>query len=183
MDAVEALITRVSPAELAGPAPSAQQLDTLLAAAVAAPDHGKLRPWRFIIIEGDARVRLGELMAGSLKRREPETAEARLDFERKKALRAPLIIVVAAAVQENPKVPDVEQIVAAGAAAQNLIVAAHALGLGAFWRTGAIAYDPAVKAGLGLAASDAIVGLIYVGSVGRPGQPRQSSASAVTRRL
>jgi nitroreductase len=183
MDAVEALITRVSPAELVEPGPTAQQLDRILAAAVAAPDHGRIRPWRFVVVEGEGRSRLGEIMARSLQRREPETPAARLEYERKKALRAPLIIVVAAAVQENAKVPDIEQIVATGAAAQNLLLAAHASGLGAFWRTGALAYDPEVKAALGFAATDAIVGFIYIGSVGRPGQPRQSPVEPVVRRL
>lgn len=182
MEAVEALLTRISPAELVEPGPTAQQLDAMLEAAAAAPDHGRLRPWRFILVEGAARTRLGEIMARSLQRREPETPPARLDFERKKALRAPLVIVVVAAVQDNPKIPGIEQVAATAAATQNLLLAAHASGFGAFWRTGALAYDPEAKAELGLAASDAIVGFIYVGSVGRPGQPRQSPvASPVTR--
>src|SRR5260221_9717170 len=116
MEAVEALLTRISPAELVEPGPTAQQLDAMLEAAAAAPDHGRLRPWRFILVEGAARTRLGEIMARSLQRREPETQPARLDFERKKALRAPLVIVVAAAVQDNPKVPGIEQVAATAAA-------------------------------------------------------------------
>ena len=78
--------------------------------------------------------------------------------------------------------PEVEQIVAAGAAAPNMLVAAHAFGLGGFWRTGAIAYDPEVKRALGLADADTIVGIIYLGSVGVPGQAKQADVASVTRR-
>ena len=183
MEALEALLTRVSPVELIDPAPTAAQLDTMLAAAAAAPDHGRMRPWRFVVVEGSARARLGDAMARSLQRREPETPAARLDFERRKALRAPVVIVIAAEVHDNPKVPDIEQVVATGAAAQNLILAAHAMGFGAFWRTGAAAYDPAVKADLGFAPADQIVGFIYLGSVGKPGQPRPAGSGATFRRL
>ncbi|HXP77646.1 MAG TPA: nitroreductase [Stellaceae bacterium] len=182
MDAIDALMNRVSPAQLVEPGPDAAQLRTLLAAAARAPDHGRMQPWRFVLIEGEARVRFGEVMAQSLKRREPDAPAGKLDAERKKPLRAPLVVVVAAAVKENPKVPDVEQVVAAGAAAQNMLVAAHALGLGGFWRTGAAAYDPEVKRALGLGDSDAIVGFLYVGSVGVPGQVKPSDLAAVTRR-
>ena len=182
MDAVEALMGRVSPAQLIEPGPDAVQLETLLAVAARAPDHGRMQPWRFLIIEGEARVRLGELMAQSLQRREPDAPAGKLDAERKKPMRAPLVLVVAAAVKENPKVPDIEQIVAAGAAAQNILVAAHALGLGGFWRTGANAYDPQVKRALGFTDQDAIVGFIYLGSVGLAGKAAPSDIEAVTRR-
>ena len=118
------------------------------------------------------------MLARSLLRREPEAPAGKLEAERKKALRAPLIIVAAAAVAQNPKVPEVEQIVAVGAAVQNLLLAAHALGYGGFWRTGPAAYDPALKQELGLAPSDAIVGFLYLGSVETPGPPRRSDAEA-----
>ena len=117
MDAIEALMSRVSPAQLVEPGPTAEQLEKILAVAARAPDHGRMQPWRFVLIEGGARSRFGEVMAESLRRREPDAPAGKLDAERKKAMRAPLIVVVAAAVKENPKVPEVEQIVAAGAAA------------------------------------------------------------------
>ncbi len=182
MDAIEALMGRVSPAQLVEPGPDAAQLKTLLAAAARAPDHGRMQPWRFVLIDGEARTRFGEVMAQSLKRREPDAPVGKLDAERKKPLRAPLVVVVAAAVKDNPKVPDIEQVVAAGAAAQNMLVAAHALGLGGFWRTGATAYDAEVKRALGLADQDAIVGFLYLGSIGVPGQARPGDIAAVTRR-
>lgn len=182
MDALAALTTRTSPAALDAPGPSAQDLDVILQAAVAAPDHGRMKPWRFILIDGAARETLGSLMAESLRRREPAAPAGKLEAERKKALRAPLIVVVVAVVQSGTKVPEIEQIVAVGAAAQNMLVAAHALGYGGFWRTGAIAYDAAMKRALGLAESDAIVGFFYLGTTKTPGQPRQSDAASVTRR-
>jgi len=164
LDAIEALTTRASPAGLTAPAPEASALDAMLRAAARAPDHGRLRPWRFILVDGDARVALGEVLAQALRAREPDVPDAAIDKERAKPLRAPLIVVVAAKLREHRGVPGVEQIVAAGAAAQNILVAAHALGYGAFWRTGAAAYDDRVKRALGLAPDDAIVGFVYVGT-------------------
>jgi nitroreductase len=182
MDALEALLGRVSPAQLVAPGPSAEQLQQILIAGASAPDHGRMQPWRFIVIDGEARTRLGELMAQSLQRREPAIAEERLEAECKKALRAPAIIVVAAVVRDNPKVPDVEQMISAGAAAQNMLVAAHAMGLGGFWRTGGFAYDAEVKKALGFAETDAIVAVLYIGSVGQPGKPRRLDLESVVRR-
>ncbi len=164
MDALQALLTRRSPAQLQDPAPDGPALQTILAAAMRAPDHGKLRPWRFLVLRGDARARFGALMAESLKRRDPAATPPLLEKERVKPLRAPLIVVVAAEIVEGHKIPAVEQLLAAGAAAQNLQLAAHALGFGAVWRTGAPAYDPFVKQALGFKVSDAIVGFMYLGT-------------------
>ena len=182
MDALIALTTRVSPAALDAPGPSGDVLQKILEAAVAAPDHGRMRPWRFILIEGAAREKFGGLLAEALARRDPMAPAGKLEAERKKALRAPLIVVVVASVQSNAKVPEIEQLVAVGAAAQNMLVAAYALGFGGFWRTGAIAYDPAMKRTLGLADSDAIIGFLYLGTTKTPGQPRQNDTVSVTRR-
>ena len=182
MDALAALTTRVSPVALDAPGPSAPDLEAILKAAVAAPDHGRMKPWRFIVIDGLAREKLGALMVESLQRREPAAPAGKLEAERKKALRAPLVVVVAAAVQPGAKVPEIEQVVAVGAAAQNVLVAAHALGFGGFWRTGAVAYDAATQRARGLAESDSIVGFLYLGTVKTPGQPRESDVASVTRR-
>jgi len=164
LGAIEALTTRASPASLTAPAPDASALDDILRAASRAPDHGRLKPWRFILVEREARVALGEVLAEALRAREPNVAEAAIAKERAKPLRAPLIVIVAAKLREHRGVPGVEQIVAAGAAAQNMLVAAHALGYGGFWRTGAAAYDDRVKRALGLASEDAIVGFVYLGT-------------------
>src|SRR5215471_11211520 len=164
MDALEVLCTRYSAAVLGEPSPSPAAVDSMLAAAARAPDHGRLRPWRLILIEGEARRALGQLLAESLARRNPLAGEPVLTREREKALRAPLIIVVATRVDRSAKIPVVEQIVSAGCAAHGLMLAAFAQGLGAFWRTGEAAYDEAVKEALGVGADDLIIGFIYVGT-------------------
>ena len=164
MDAFDAMLTRRSPAQLTEPAPGEAALQSMLDAAMRAPDHGRLRPWRFLVIRGEARARFGALMAESLKRRDPTATPSLLDKERAKPLRAPLIVVVAAEIVEGHKIPAVEQLLAVGASAQNLQLAAHALGFGAVWRTGAPAYDPFVKQALGLKPADAIVGFMYLGT-------------------
>lgn len=165
MQAIDALLGRRSAKILTDPAPDAAALELLLECASRAPDHGRLRPWRFIVIRGAARERLGELMADQLRRKLPAATAETLQRERHKALRAPLIIVVAAACNATVKVPAVEQIIAAGAAAQNLMLAATALGFGVMWKTGDAAYDDTVKVALGLEAADAIVGFLYLGTV------------------
>ena len=182
MDTIETLVARVSPAQLAEPGPSPAQLDKILEAAAAAPDHGRMKPWRFIVVEGEARARFGEVMAQSLARREPGSPEGRLDAERRKALRSPTIVIVAATIKENPNVPEVEQIVAAGAAAQNLLLAAHGMGLGGFWRTGAVAYDEQAKHEMGLGPDDRVIGFMYLGAVAMPGKPRETDLAAVVTR-
>jgi nitroreductase len=164
MDAIDALTTRRSPAQFAEPAPDDETLAEILRAAIRAPDHGKLRPWRFIVLRGDARKRFGDVMVEAMKRREPDVPANMLEREREKPLRAPLIVVLAAAIKEGHKIPVVEQLLAAGAAAQNIMLAAHALGFGAAWKTGAPAYDNFVKETLGLTPSDAIVGFLYLGT-------------------
>jgi nitroreductase len=172
MDAWEALTTRASAVKLGEPAPENHALEKILSAAVRALDNGRLRPWRFLIVRGEARKILGDVLAEALKTREPGSTERRLEAERLKPLRAPMLIVVVATLRDNPKIPDIEQIVAVGAAAQNLLVATHALGFGGFWRTGESAYDPHVKQALGLRARDHIVGFLYLGTITQPGVAR-----------
>jgi nitroreductase len=179
MDAIAALTTRASPLKLMDPAPAGAVLEAMLGAGLRAPDHGRLRPWKFLLVRGQAREKLGHILANSLKAREPGMAEDALARERDKALRAPLIVVVAATVRPTAKVPDVEQVVSAGAAAQNILVAAHALGFGGFWRTGPPAYDPEVKRALGLGPKDAIVALLYIGTVAAPAPPRNPDPAGV----
>ena len=136
----------------------------MLEAAARAPDHGRLQPWRLILIEGDARRSFGEILAESLARRNPLAGEPVLAREREKALRAPLIIVVTTRCDRSGKIPIVEQIISAGCAAHGLMLAAFAQGFGAFWRTGEAAYDEAVKGALGVGSDDLIVGFIFVGT-------------------
>jgi nitroreductase len=174
MDAIELLRSRYSASKLGAPAPSAEAVEAMLEAAARAPDHGRLHPWRLILIEGDARRSLGKILAESLARRNPLAGEEAQAREREKALRAPLIIVVTTRCDRSGKIPIVEQIVSAGCAAHGLMLAAFAQGLGAFWRTGEAAYDEAVKGALGVGSDDLIIGFIFVGTdtVGAPSWSR-----------
>jgi nitroreductase len=168
MDALQAVITRrsVAPVFLVEPAPEGAALERILQAGASAPDHGRLRPWRFILIRGEARRRLGLVFADALRQRQPDAPEAALEQERARPLRAPLLIAVAARVDpHHPKIPEIEQILSTGAAVQNILLAAHAQGFGAKWLTGANAYDEHVKAALGLSADDRLVGFIHLGTV------------------
>jgi len=164
MDAIDLLLTRESALKLQEPGPAPQDLAQIFAAAVRAPDHGRLRPWHFVVIDQDQRAGFGDLMAASLQRRDPSATPELLQRERDKAFRAPCIVVVAATVKLGHKIPVIEQIASAAAAAQTIVLAAPALGFGAVWKTGAPAYDPAVKTALGLAVADEIIGFIYIGT-------------------
>ena len=168
MDAVEVLFARRSTGRLAAPAPSGEQLRTILRAAAAAPDHERLRPFRFTVLEGQAKDRFGEVLAAAYDARcaasGTEPVPAKREKERTKLGRAPLVLVVSAVRQPSAGVPWDEQKAAAAAAAQNACLAATALGFGSMWRTGEPSYDPNVKVALGLGAEDAIVAWIYLGS-------------------
>ncbi|HVZ07344.1 nitroreductase family protein [Rhodopila sp.] len=164
MDAMSLMLTRESALKLEAPGPSGAELDRMFASAVRAPDHGRLRPWAFVVIPEDRRAAFGDLLADSLRRRDTSVTEPELQREREKAFRAPVIIVVAAKLKPGTKIPDVEQIASAAAAAQTIMLAAPALGYGAVWKTGAPAYDDFVKTSLGLDPADEIVGFLYIGT-------------------
>lgn len=182
MDAIEALLTRctVPQARMTDPGPDAGQLETILDAGMAAPDHGKLRPWRFLVIRGSARERLGGLFAAATRARPDPSPEA-VEKQQKAPLRAPLILAVIARLRpDHPKIPEIEQIASAAAAAQNMLVAAHALGFAGKWSTGSNAYDPIVREGLGVSGEERIMGFLYLGTC-RAGQmvPPRPDRSAV----
>jgi nitroreductase len=164
MQTIETLLKRYSGRVLREPAPDEGALTLMLESAVCAPDHGRLRPWAFIIIEGEGRSRFGELLAEHARRTRPAATAEALERERQKAFRAPMIIVVAARTQPQAKIPVIEQILSAGAAAQSILLAAFALGFNGVWKTGDAAYDESTKVALGLEAKDAIVGFLYVGT-------------------
>ena len=165
MDAIEALLTRTSAPRLGGPVPDKAVLENIFKAGLRAPDHALLRPWRFLLVSGHDRYLLGNLFAAAQLEDEPDASEIALEKTRNKPLRAPLIVVVVARIAEHPKVPEVEQLLSAGAAAENMMVAAHAQGLGAMWRTGGMAYHRRVHAGLGLAGNERVVGFLYLGAI------------------
>ncbi len=164
MDALDLLINRVSVPRLAEPAPTAAQLDVMFRAALRAPDHGQLRPWRFLTVEGEARRQLGELFVHALQAREPNVPDEAIQKARKMPLRAPMLVAVIARVQSHPKVPGSEQLLAVACAAHGLLLAAHAQGVGAVWRTGELSHDRFVADGLGLAADEHLLGFIYLGT-------------------
>jgi nitroreductase len=138
-------------------------IEKLLSAGVQAPNHHKVRPWRFVVLTGNGRNKLGDVMAASFLDRNPGTPSEGLDKTRALPLRAPVVIAVGADKPADTKINEVENISAASAACQNILLAAHALGLGAIWRTGDSARDANVKEFLGFVEDQHIVGFIYVG--------------------
>jgi len=163
MDAIEAIFSRQSVKNVRpDPVPRAL-IEQLLAAGAQAPNHHKVRPWRFVVLTGAARNRLGEVLAQDLLRRNPATPEAALAIERAKPLRAPVLIAIGVDKATAPKVVEYENVCAAAAAAENILLAAHALGLGGMWRSGQPIFEPAVRLALGLAADQQMVGFLYIG--------------------
>lgn len=164
MDALTLLTQRNSEPKLTLPGPDREPLQKIIQAGLRAPDHGRLHPWRFLIIETKGRYRLGELFVEALKLRKPQASEEEIKKNAEAPLRAPLIIAVIARQIDNPKVPKIEQLLSAGCAAHGILLAAQALGFGAIWRTGDNSYDAHVNAGLGLTDDELLVGYIYIGT-------------------
>lgn len=184
-DAIELLKTRrsVKPREMTGPGPSPTELETILTIGSRVPDHGKLAPWRFIIFEGDARMRAGEVIAAVFARKNPNASPAEIDVEKKRLTDAPLVIGIVSLTRPHPKVPPWEQELSAGASAMNIVTAATALGYGACWLTGWFSFDRDVLDGLGLKADEKLAGFVHIGSVSKPSEdrPRPALSDLVTR--
>src|SRR5712664_2881465 len=145
--------------------PTHAQIETILEAAIHAPNHRKTEPWRFFVLAGKAREELGAILSASLQARMADTTsnkvQAALDKERNKPLRSPVVIVVASQAPEQPGVVDIENVEATAAAVENMLLVAEELGLAAMWRTGDAAYDPRVKRWLALSPEDHIVAFLY----------------------
>ncbi len=163
-DPIDLLLQRNSSPRLTLPAPNRQQQAQMFQAALRAPDHLWLRPWRFLVVEGDRREALGHVLLDCLLRRDPHADETVRAKALNAPLRAPLLIVVLAAISEHPKVPAQEQRLSAGCAAHAILLAAEALGFSGVWRTGNPAYDPEVVAALGGSANEEIVAFLYIGT-------------------
>lgn len=167
--ALVALRSRRSVGRLLEPAPGRHELQAILEAAALAPDHKRLRPFRFLVIAGEARVAVGRVLADAYRAHEEsagrEVAQAELDRQASKLLRAPMVVAVLFQPVESPGVPRDEQLAAAAAAAENALVAATALGYGSMWRTGAGATDPSVLAALGVSPQGSIVAFLYLGTL------------------
>ena len=184
-DALQQLKTRrsVKPMELSGTAPSQAEIDTLLTVASRVPDHGKLAPWRFIVFEGKAREAAGAVIADIFRANRPDATEDQIAFERARLSRAPLVIAVVSRAGPHVKIPEWEQVLSAGAAAMNVLHAAHAMGYAASWITEWYAYDRAVLARLGLADNERIAGFVHIGTPAKPPEERERPKleSLVTR--
>ncbi|TDR93737.1 nitroreductase family protein [Enterovirga rhinocerotis] len=149
--------------KLEGPGPDAEELQTLLTIAARVPDHGKLVPWRFLVIEGEARQRIGEVIAAAFQADEPSASPERIAQERGRLAHAPLVVGVVSSVRPHAKIPDWEQQLCAGAVCMNLIVAARAMGFSATWLTQWFAFDRRVLDVLGLEPHERMAGFLHVG--------------------
>jgi nitroreductase len=178
----ERLLSRHSPWPLTAPGPASEELDLVFDMALRAPDHGGLRPWRFVTISGSGREALGDVFVQAARVRDPQADPER---SRAKAMAAPLIIAMAARVRVGHNVPEREQEMAVAAAAMNMLNALHLLGYGGFWATGAHVRDELVRRALGFGPTDRMIGFLYVGTppqMSRPPQrpPRQAHVRAWT---
>ena len=169
-DAIELLKSRrsIKPSQLAGPPPSAEEIETLLTIASRVPDHGKLVPWRFIVFEGEARLAAGEAITKAFQAKYPDANSEQLATEQRRLARAPLVIAVVSRAVPHVKIPEWEQVLSAGAAAMSLVFAAHALGYAAYWMTEWYAYDQAVLNALGLKPNERIAGFVHIGRSTEP---------------
>lgn len=163
MDTFEAILTRHSIAKVKPDPVPRELIEKLLQAAVQAPNHYHVRPWRFVVMTGNSRQELGDILADALKKQNPELPEKGMELERAKPLRAPVLIAVGVDKPDDPRVLEIENICAVAAAVENLLLAAHAEGLGAQWRTGSAARDPEVKKFLGFSPEQDLVSFVYIG--------------------
>jgi len=167
MDTLKSIRTRQSIGKVKSDPVSRDMIEKLLSAAVQAPNHYKVRPWRFVVLMGEAREKLGEVMAQTFLDKfpdlPPEAQEKALEKERSKPLRSPVLIAVGVDKPNASKVIEIENVCAAAAACQNLLLAAHDLGLAAKWRTGDPARDPKVKGFLGFEPDQHLIAFLYIG--------------------
>jgi nitroreductase len=172
-----------SPELMGEPGPDAETLHAILEIGARVPDHRRVYPFRFIVIEGERRAAAGALLAARLAATDPGADAAKLDIERRRFLRAPTIIVVASRVDRNHKTPEWEQILTVGAVCENLLIAASAHGFASCWLTEWPAYDQGVRAGLGLSDDERVAGFVYIGSARESPKerPRPDLAALITR--
>jgi nitroreductase len=146
------------------PGPSDGEMKKIMEAGMRVPDHGRLTPWRFIVIRGDARDTIGNVIADAFKRNNPDAIEEQIEIEQERLTRAPVVIAVVSRVQKEHKIPEWEQMLSAGAACQTMLIAAQSMGYAAQWLTEWYAYDDDVKAAIGAEAGDEIAGFVYLGT-------------------
>jgi nitroreductase len=179
MTPMDALLSRASASALREPAPEGAVLEQVLQAGLRAPDHGRLRPWRFVLIRGEARAAWAGVVQAAMRARDPEVPQALLDRQQARILSVPLILALGVQIQPGHKIPEIEQMLSVGAAAMNMLNALHALDFGGIWVTGPNAYDPAVAATLGLPPEARLAGFLYIGTPAEPRpQPRRPALDA-----
>ncbi len=160
---LDILLKRKSHNKLVLPAPTSKQVQDMMQAALRAPDHAQLKPWRYLIYRGESLKRLGEYFVRASLLKEPALSEDKQDRIANKPLRAPMVMIAIIRLVEHRKVPEIEQILSAGASVQNLIMAAHFMNIGAIWRTGDLAFNRQLMDELGLSSNESIAGFIYLG--------------------
>jgi nitroreductase len=168
---------------MTGPGPDPDELDTILSVASRVPDHGKLAPWRFIILEGESRHRIGDTIAAAFQADEPGADAERVETERRRLARAPIVVVVVSTARPHVKIPEWEQVLSAGAVCMNLIIAANLLGFATSWLTEWYGFDRRVLGALGLDAREELAGFIHIGRAAEVPADRQrpNLADIVTR--
>lgn len=171
-DVVALIDHRQSIGHLVEPAPGTEQLEQAIAAALTAPDHHRLHPWRFLVIAGEQRQAFGQLLAQSLAE-DGETDQVQLERVKHHPLRAPMLLICIMKYYPHPKVPRDEQVLSCGAAIQNLLLTLQAQGYASMWRSGAVAESVSFKRALGLGTDDEVAGLIYIGTAPKAIAPRQ----------
>lgn len=165
-DTIDFLTTRRSTVArmMDGPGPGDEDLKRIMEAGMRVPDHGRLTPWRFIVIRGDAREKLGDVIAEAYKKNNPDAIEEQVEIEQDRLTRAPVVIAVVSRVQKEHKIPEWEQILSSGAACQTMLIAAQSMGYAAQWLTEWYAYDANVKQAIGAESGDEIAGFLYLGN-------------------
>ena len=165
-EVIDFLLNRrsVTARNLTDPGPSEEDLDKILRAAHRVPDHGKLGPWRFIILKGDARIKFGKILGAAYQKENPDAFEELIEVEKERFQRAPVVVAVTSRITPEHKIPEWEQTLSSGAACMNMLNAAHALGLAAQWITEWPAYNDDVARALGAGEEERIAGFIYIGT-------------------
>ena len=161
-------------ARLVAPGPDRDQLERMLEIAVRVPDHGRLTPWRLQVLETAAQAELGELFVDEFRRMEPGSSEERLQLERIRPQRSPVLVIVSSrTVADQDGIPPVEQLLSGGNVCFNLLHAATAMGYGAQWVSNWPAYNDRIKAALGIPADQSLIGFVHIGTPKGPPPERQ----------
>ena len=165
-ETIDFLMTRRSTVAkmMDGPGPDDADLKKILATGMRVPDHGRLTPWRFIVIRGDAREKIGGVIAAAYSRKNPDAIEEQVEIEQERLTRAPVVVAVLSRVHKGHKIPEWEQVLSAGAACQTMLIAAQSMGYAAQWLTEWYAYDADVKAAIGAEPGDEVAGFVYFGN-------------------